>query len=96
MVTEREKLLDRSPLTHAEKLRAPLYLTHGDRDYRVPVAESRALVARLEALGKGFDHDEFAGQGHALRGIAAPRRLWQGLLGYLERTAARDQAGARQ
>ena len=83
-VTEREKLLDRSPLTHAQRLHAPLYLTHGDRDNRVPVNESRALVGRLQELGKDFRYDEFPGHGHPLKGIAAQRRLWQGLLAYLE------------
>jgi len=82
--TERDRLLDRSPLTHAERLRAPLYLTHGDRDNRVPVAESRALTDRLTELGRDFRYDEFEGHGHGLKGIAAQRRQWQGLLTYLE------------
>jgi dipeptidyl aminopeptidase/acylaminoacyl peptidase len=82
--TEREKLLDRSPLTHAARLRAPLYLTHGDRDNRVPVGESRVLVGRLRELGKDFRYDEFAGHGHQLKGISAQQRLWQGLLAYLD------------
>jgi dipeptidyl aminopeptidase/acylaminoacyl peptidase len=90
--TERERLLDRSPLTHAERLRAPLYLTHGERDNRVPVAESRALAARLRELGRGFAYDEFAGHGHSLKGIAAQRRQWQGLLAYLEQATAADRS----
>jgi dipeptidyl aminopeptidase/acylaminoacyl peptidase len=50
----------------------------------VPVNESRALVARLQELGKDFRYDEFPGHGHPLKGIAAQRQLWQGLLAYLE------------
>lgn len=88
--TEREKLLDRSPLTHAARLTAPLYLTHGDQDNRVPVAEGRALAARLAQLGCEFRYDEFAGHGHALKGIATQRRLWHGLFGYLEGRVAPD------
>ncbi|MBI1800643.1 MAG: S9 family peptidase [Chloroflexi bacterium] len=86
-MTERDKLLDRSPLTHAERLQAPVYLTHGDRDNRVPVNESRVLAARLEELNKIFRYDEFAGHGHPLKGSAAQIRLWRGLLAFLEQTA---------
>lgn len=83
--SKREKLLDHSPLHHAEQLRAPVYLTHGERDNRVPINKSRMLAARLEELSKDFHYDEFEGHGHTLKGIGAQLRLWRGLMAFLER-----------
>lgn len=83
-----DKLRDRSPLVHAERLQAPLYLTHGANDHRVLVAESRAFAARRRELGKTFCYDEFSGQGHGLKGIAVQKRLWQGLFAFWEETTS--------
>jgi dipeptidyl aminopeptidase/acylaminoacyl peptidase len=67
--TEREKLLDRSPLTHVERLRAPLLLTHGGNDNRVGVNESRQFYAVAKELGKPVRYIEYPGQGHSIRGL---------------------------
>src|SRR5690606_21847427 len=44
------KMLDRSPLTHVDRLQAPLLLTHGSKDWRVPVEESRQFVEAARQL----------------------------------------------
>jgi dipeptidyl aminopeptidase/acylaminoacyl peptidase len=67
--TEREKLLDRSPLTHVERLRAPLLLTHGSNDNRVGVGESRQFAERARALNRPVTYVEFPGQGHGIQGL---------------------------
>lgn len=67
--TESEKLLDRSPISHVERLEAPLLLTHGENDWRVPVAESRTFAEAASALGKPVTYVEFAGQGHGIQGL---------------------------
>lgn len=41
-----------SPLRHAEHIRAPVLLVHGDRDRAAALAESRRLYERLRALGR--------------------------------------------
>lgn len=45
--TEREKLLDRSPITHVNRLESPILLMHGSNDSRVEVSESRQFVAAV-------------------------------------------------
>lgn len=67
--TESEKLLDRSPISHVQRLDAPLLLTHGENDWRVPVAESRTFAEAASALGKPVTYVEFAGQGHGIQGL---------------------------
>ncbi len=47
------KILRRaSPLSHAELIRAPVLLIHGDRDKAASVEESRRLADRLAELGR--------------------------------------------
>jgi dipeptidyl aminopeptidase/acylaminoacyl peptidase len=67
--TEREKLEDRSPLSHVDLLASPILLTHGENDNRVGVSESRQFVAIAEELGKPVTYVEFQGQGHGVSGL---------------------------
>ncbi|UCE07742.1 MAG: prolyl oligopeptidase family serine peptidase, partial [bacterium] len=67
--TEREKLLDRSPITHANKLMGKLLLLHGENDSRVPAIESRTMAEKLKSLGKSVTYVEFKGQGHGVKGL---------------------------
>ena len=45
-------LVDVSPALHAADYSIPILIVHGAKDQRVPVAQSRNLVARLKAAGK--------------------------------------------
>lgn len=83
--TEREKLLDRSPVTHAARAVAPLLLLHGENDNRVPVEESRQMAAALRAAGKRVTYVEFPGQGHGLKGLANQYRVWTAVFAFLSR-----------
>lgn len=47
-----EMLHRASPLRHAEAIRAPVLLVHGDRDRAASVEESRRLAERLQARGR--------------------------------------------
>jgi dipeptidyl aminopeptidase/acylaminoacyl peptidase len=82
--SEEEKLRDRSPLTHVDRLAAPLLLTHGSNDWRVPVTESRRFAARAKELGKPVTFVEFDGQGHGIRGLRNQVRYYQTVLSFLE------------
>ncbi|WP_232700944.1 S9 family peptidase [Halobacterium wangiae] len=61
---------ERSPVTHAGNLNAPLLLVHGTNDPRVPVSQARnfrdALLERGYDQGEGaaFEYRELDGSGH--------------------------------
>jgi dipeptidyl aminopeptidase/acylaminoacyl peptidase len=55
-----------SPLTHADRIRAPLLLLHGANDPRVPVEEARQLQARLRDQGNECDLIVYPDEGHGL------------------------------
>jgi len=82
--TESEKLLDRSPISHVELLDAPLLLTHGSNDWRVPVTESRNFHEKAQELGKPTTYVEFEGQGHGVRGFDNLVLYYQEQLNFLE------------
>ena len=46
------------------KVSVPIFVYHGDRDYRVPIAESRNFVAGLKAAEKTFKYKEYKDMGH--------------------------------
>jgi dipeptidyl aminopeptidase/acylaminoacyl peptidase len=81
------RMRDRSPLTHVDRLRAPILLTHGSNDWRVPVQESRQFVKRAEALDKDVTYVEFEGQGHHVEGLARRVRAYQARFDFLMNVA---------
>lgn len=89
---DRTRMRDRSPLTHAERLRAPLLVTHGSQDWRVPVDESRRFVAKAKAAGLPVQYVEFEGQGHHIEGLGLQGMAYQVRLDFLKAVA--EAAGA--
>lgn len=53
-----------SPLTNADRIARPLLIVHGRNDARVPISESRQLVARLRSRGAAVWYLEVGGEGH--------------------------------
>jgi len=59
-----EELRLRSALLNAERLRMPVYLSHGAEDAVIPVGPVRALAARLRELGRPVRYVELPEGGH--------------------------------
>jgi dienelactone hydrolase len=98
--TERERLLDRSPISHVDLLDSPILLTHGSNDNRVGVTESRAFVEAARRLEKPVTYVEFEGQGHGISGLENQVNYYQtrfdfleGVVCGVEGTQAEDYAG---
>jgi dipeptidyl aminopeptidase/acylaminoacyl peptidase len=58
---------DRSPLTHASKIRAPLLILQGENDPRVPRNEAEQVVKALRDGGKTHEYHVYPGEGHGFR-----------------------------
>jgi dipeptidyl aminopeptidase/acylaminoacyl peptidase len=65
----RKRLLERSPLTHVEKIRRPLLIGQGANDPRVKKAESDQIVAAMKAKGIPVVYCLYPDEGH---GFARP------------------------
>jgi dipeptidyl aminopeptidase/acylaminoacyl peptidase len=59
-----DHLLSRSPVTHADQIRAPLMVVQGANDPRVPQSESDQIVQRLRARGVEVRYLVFPDEGH--------------------------------
>lgn len=77
------KWRDRSPLTHVATLNVPLLLTHGDKDSRVPVTESRRFAEAAKAHDKDVTYLELEGQGHGYKGVEANTKYYRAVLQFL-------------
>ncbi|MCS7385760.1 MAG: S9 family peptidase [archaeon GB-1867-005] len=64
-----EMLIEISPMTHAEKIKAPLMIIHGENDPRVPITEALQLVEKLKKLGRKVEFIKLGDEGHGLAKI---------------------------
>jgi dienelactone hydrolase len=93
------KMKARSPLEQVERLRAPLLVTHGSKDWRVPVDESRQFVRAAKALGLPVQYVEVEGQGHSIEGLDLQVKVYQARFDFLKavaKAAPTDSGGATE
>jgi dipeptidyl aminopeptidase/acylaminoacyl peptidase len=62
--TEAEFLMERSPVTYADAITAPLFVIQGANDPRVVKTESDQIVERLRARGVDVRYDVYEDEGH--------------------------------
>lgn len=88
-VEQAELWRDRSPITHAEHLRAKLLMVHGVNDPRCPVSQARVFRDRLRELGRvegvDFEYVELTEEGHGSTDQDQQLRTYRLLLDYLDR-----------
>jgi dipeptidyl aminopeptidase/acylaminoacyl peptidase len=61
-----ELFVGQSPLFHADKIKTPLLLLHGDADTNVPVGESIQMFNALRILGKPVELIQVEGENHGI------------------------------
>lgn len=71
-----QRKLERSPLTHAASISAPLLMMHGTNDAVVPLSQSQAFAKAASAGGANVRLEVFEGEGHGWRAEASkPKEL---------------------
>jgi dipeptidyl aminopeptidase/acylaminoacyl peptidase len=70
LASDRDFLIEASPLTHVDAIRAPLFVIHGRNDPRVPLGETEQLVASLERRGVRHELCVYDDEGHGLARLA--------------------------
>lgn len=91
---ELKRMKDRSPLQHVDLLGAPILLTHGSKDWRVPVDESRQFVKAARDAKRPVSYVEIDGQGHHIEGLGLQVQVYQARFDFLAAVAkAAEGAG---
>lgn len=62
--TEADFLMERSPITYVDQIKAPLFVIQGANDPRVVKSESDQIVERLRARGVEVRYDVYEDEGH--------------------------------
>lgn len=70
---DRELLVEVSPMTHVDAIRAPLFIQHGLNDPRVPVSESEHIHEVLTEKGIRCDLVIYPNEGHGIEKL--PNRI---------------------
>ncbi len=83
-VPNHDKLIDRSPLYHAEKLTGPLLLCHGNHDNRVDIEGSRLMDRKLTSLNLPHRYVEFEGLGHGVKGKEPLKLFYREVFKFLD------------
>jgi dipeptidyl aminopeptidase/acylaminoacyl peptidase len=77
---------DRSPITRASWIEAPILVMHGDLDDVVPVSQSLALADEVRAAGGEVDLHVMTGEGHGFRDPATKLAEYELIGAFLDRT----------
>ncbi|MFF0771859.1 S9 family peptidase [Nonomuraea wenchangensis] len=78
-----EQLLERSPVTHADGITAPLFVIQGAHDPRVPQAESDQIVTRLRERGVEVRYDIYPDEGHGFTNRANELKAYEAISAFL-------------
>jgi dipeptidyl aminopeptidase/acylaminoacyl peptidase len=83
--TDADFLMERSPITYVENVKAPLLVIQGATDPRVVKGESDQMVEKLRSLGREVEYVVFEDEGHGFTRRANQLRAWRLSADWLER-----------
>ena len=73
LADDRDFLIEASPITHVDAIRAPLFIQHGANDPRVPLAESEEIARVLREKGIRCELVVYTDEGHLITKL--PNRI---------------------
>jgi len=79
-----QDLTDQSPLTHIDKLKAPVFIVHGGRDRRVPPEHAHMLKKALDKLNKPYKWLFKNKEGHGFYNEDNKKEYYQSSLEFIE------------
>ncbi|RYF15174.1 MAG: S9 family peptidase [Comamonadaceae bacterium] len=90
---QRARMLANSPISHLNKITAPLLVIHGANDIRVLREDSDEVVAGLRALGRPVEYLSFPDEGHSVRRWRNRMELWRRVEDHLSTCLGGRSAG---
>jgi len=90
----REFLLEASPLTHADRIRAPLFVIHGANDPRVPLGEAEQIQRSLTERGIRCELLVYEDEGHGLKKLKNKLDAYPRAVEFLDEVLGRAEVRA--
>ena len=88
LADDRDFLVEASPLTHVDAIRAPLFVQHGRQDPRVPVGESEQIHRVLTEKGIRSELLIFEDEGHRVEKLSNRIELFTRAVAFLDEVLA--------
>jgi dipeptidyl aminopeptidase/acylaminoacyl peptidase len=88
--TEADFLMERSPITYVENVKAPLLVIQGATDPRVVKGESDQMVEKLRGLGRDVEYVVFDDEGHGFTKRPNELKAYRLAAEWLEQHLLRD------
>lgn len=77
---------ERSPVTFAHQIKAPLLMLMGEKDYRVPAVQGDEMVEALKKAGiTNFEYHVYPGEGHGWRKVESNLDYMRRMDAFLEK-----------
>jgi len=93
-VKDRDMLMAESPVFHADRIRAPLFVAQGEKDPRVNIAESNQIVEALKSRGIDVPYMVKANEGHGFANEENRFDFYEAMEGFLAKYLKPDTAPA--
>lgn len=78
-------LVDQSPINHLDKLKAPVFIVHGEKDPRAPFNQAEMLRRALEKRGHKYEWLSRSNEGHGFYIESNRVDLYNKMLDFLDR-----------
>lgn len=87
-VADREAYLRQSPMTYADRIRAPLLVLQGENDARVPKGQAEEVVKLVQSHGGTVEARYYAAEGHGFAKLENQEDARRRLVDWFERHLA--------
>jgi len=88
LAEDRDFLIEASPITHVDAMRAPLFIQHGANDPRVPLAESEEIARVLREKGIRCELVVYTDEGHLITKLPNRIDTFTRMAGFLDEVLA--------
>lgn len=86
--TDEEVLLARSPSNHVEKIKTPLFISHGAEDKQAHFGQYHLLRERLDKANIPYEHMFVAGEGHGFYKVENNVAMMERVLEFMKKNTA--------
>jgi dipeptidyl aminopeptidase/acylaminoacyl peptidase len=82
----------RSPVTHAKAIEAPVFLIHGQEDFRADYKHATRMRTELEKAGKSVHWLALRGEGHGVYDEQTREQMYEAILEFFDTHLKNDRA----